>query len=230
MKSPLLVVCLMPFLSLSCSSEIDGRPPAATAASPDAGLTVFPFDREKAGGSPSGWKAEGTQQVGPVATWAVIADGTAPSRPNVLSLTKTNHTSGSTFNICWNEQVHFQDGRVEISLKANGGQEDQGGGPIWRVQDKDNYYVCRANPLENNFRVYYVKNGSRTQLATAEAKIPSGKWHMIAIEQHGEHIVCFLNGTQLLEATDNHILGPGGVGVWTKADATSSFDNITVKQ
>jgi hypothetical protein len=228
MKAALLIASAMLLFSSSCSSESDGGQHAGTAAAPKAGRTVFAFDQEKLGGLPPGWKAEGTQPKGPVATWNVIADDTAPSKPNVLSLTKTNHDSGSTFNICWTDRVRFQDGRVEVSLKANSGQEDQGGGPIWRVQDKDNYYVCRANPLENNFRVYYVQGGSRTQIATADARIPSGKWSTIAIEQHGEHIGCFLNGEKLLDVTDKHIPGAGGVGVWTKADAASSFDDITI--
>jgi hypothetical protein len=147
----------------------------------------------------------------------------------VLSLTKTNHESGSTFNLCWTDGLRFKEGRITVSLKPNTGQEDQGGGPIWRVQDKDNYYICRANPLESNFRVYYVKDGSRTQLATANVTIPSGRWHTIAIEHRGDKIVCSLNGEKLLEATDNHFPDAGGVGLWTKSDAASSFDDLEIE-
>jgi hypothetical protein len=178
---------------------------------------------------PAGWKAEGTNQKGPVATWKVIADPTAPSKPNVLSLTSPNHDSGSTFNICWTDRVRFKEGRIELSLKPNAGKEDQGGGPIWRVQDKDNYYICRANPLESNFRVYYVQNGSRHQLASADLAIAAGKWHTIAIEHRGEHIACWLDGAKLLDATDDHLPSAGGVGVWTKSDAASSFDDLKIQ-
>ena len=228
MKAAFLVACGPAVFLLACSHQPDGRQPAAAASAPQVGRSLFGFDKEQVGDLPAGWKAEATEQQGALATWGVIADATAPSKPNVLSLTKTNHESGSTFNICWTDRVRFKDGRVEVSMKANSGQEDQGGGPIWRVQDRDNYYLCRANPLENNFRLYYVKGGSRTQIATADARIPTGQWQRIAIEQHGERIACFLNGQQLLEVTDDHISGPGGVGVWTKADAASSFDDITL--
>ncbi|MBI5364895.1 MAG: DUF1080 domain-containing protein [Planctomycetes bacterium] len=197
---------------------------------PSMRLAAFAFDEGVLGALPPGWKTEGTQQRGPLATWEVRAEADAPSRPNALTLTKTNHASGGTFNLCWTDRVRFEDGRVEVALRANGGEADQGGGPIWRVLDKDNYYVCRANPLENNVRVYYVVHGSRTELASADATLPSHQWHTIAVEQHGDHIVCFLNGAKLLEATDHHLPRPGGVGVWTKADAATSFDDLEVTQ
>jgi hypothetical protein len=235
MNSAFLVLAAVTCISSSCSSDAGRSQKAASAAqpvvpsaAPTAGRTVFAFDQDRVGELPAGWKAEGTNQSGPVATWQIIADATAPSKPDVLSLTKTNHDSGSTFNICWTDRARFEDGRMEIALKPNSGAEDQGGGPIWRVQDKDDYYVCRANPLESNFRLYYVKDGSRTQLATANVPIQSGRWHTIAVEHHGQKIVCFLDGEKLLEATDDHIPGAGGVGVWTKSDAASSFDDITI--
>lgn len=241
MQTPLrLTILLLGFLG-SCTSDSDagrGDPhrsdtasvaaqPAAPPA-PTAGRTVFDFDREKPGALPVGWKAEGTQQHGPVATWSVSADGTAPSKPNVLALTNAQQGSDDTFNLCWTDRVRFQDGRVELALKAVSGEVDQGGGPIWRVQDKNNYYICRANPLESNLRVYYVKDGARKQLATASIEIPSGTWMTIAIEHRGSRIVCFLNGAKLLEATDEHLPAAGGVGVWTKADSLAHFDDLVV--
>lgn len=186
------------------------------------------FDKDAAGKLPEGWRAEGTNQNGPVATWEVTADPTAPSKPNVLALTASTHGSSGTFNICWTDRIRFQDGTIELSLRPESGAEDQGGGPIWRVKDKDNYYICRANPLESNFRVYYVKDGARKQLASAKLDIPSNKWHTIRIEQHGSHIVCSFDGQKLLEADDNTLPEAGGIGLWTKADAVTAFDNLNV--
>lgn len=242
MNATLFFACIVCCFTCACTSNSDAgegdtprskdpsaaSQPTTSPASDASSRTVLNFDQEKAGELPPGWKAEGTNQKGPVATWKVIGDDTAPSKPNALALASTNHDSGSTFNICWTERVPFQDGRIEVAVKAISGVEDQGGGPIWRVQDKDNYYICRANPLESNFRVYYVQDGSRKQLASANTQIPTGRWLTLAVEHRGDHIVCFLNGEKLLEATDNHIPKAGGVGLWTKADSVTSFDDLVV--
>jgi hypothetical protein len=205
--------------------------PAPSEAKPVPALkdTTFQFDKDEPGKLPEGWKAEGTNQKGPVATWEVAEDKTAPSASNVLSLSKTNHDSGGTFNICWTDKTRFTDGTIEVKFKAVSGKEDQGGGLIWRVKDKDNYMVARMNPLEDNFRVYYVKDGSRHQLESTKATIKPGEWHTMKIEQRGGRVLCSLDGKQMLEATDDHIQGEGGVGLWTKSDAVSSFDDLTVK-
>jgi hypothetical protein len=210
------------------SAEVTAHAAQPLAAAPISAATTIGFDEEKAGELPAGWRAEGTNQKGPLATWKVTADASAPSKSNALTLTSANHDSSSTFNICWTDRVRFKEGRIDVALKPNSGSVDQGGGPIWRVQDKDNYYLCRANPLESNFRVYYVKDGSRRELASANVTIASGKWHAIAIEHHGDHITCFLDGEKLLEANDDHLPNAGAVGVWTKSDAASSFDDFKV--
>jgi hypothetical protein len=209
----------------------NASPPAQPDQKPAQALkeTMLNFDKDATGKLPEGWKAEGTNQKGPVATWEVAADKTAPSAPNVLSLAKTNHDSGSTFNICWTDKVRFTDGAIEVKFKAVSGKEDQGGGLIWRVKDKDNYMIARMNPLEDNFRVYYVKEGSRHQLASEKATVKAGEWHTLKIEQHADHVLCFLDGKQYLDATDDHIQSEGGVGLWTKSDAVSSFDDLSIK-
>jgi len=190
--------------------------------------TVIAFGAEAVGSLPAGWKIEGTNQKGPLATWQVVADPGSPSQPNVLALTSPNHDSGDTFNLCWTDKVRFHDGAIEVSMKPVSGREDQGGGLIWRAQDKDDYYICRANPLESNFRVYYVKDGSRHQLASAQVEIATGKWHTIRIEHEGDRIECSLDGRELLHAKDATFPGEGGIGLWTKADAASEFDDLKV--
>jgi hypothetical protein len=197
--------------------------PLVQAQPPD---TIVNFDSDQPGVTPAAWRAEGTSQQGPLASWQVMADATAPSGPNVLTLSKSNHDSSGTFNVCWTDQVRFGEGTLEVAFKAIAGEQDQGGGPMWRVKDANNYYICRANPLEGNFRVYVVKDGSRTQLASAKADVASGQWHRIKVEHIGTHIVCWLDGMKHLEADDPTFSEAGGVGVWTKADAVTSFDDL----
>jgi len=189
---------------------------------------VWNFEKVTAGEIPTGWKVEATNSKGLLATWQVIRDETAPSGGNVLALTQPNHTFGGTFNLCWTDAVSFLDSEIEVHFKAVTGEEDQGGGVIWRVQDKDNYYIARFNPLENNFRIYYVRDGARKTLASVKVALPAGTWHTLKIVQHGNQFNGYLNGEMLLEGTDDLFAKPGGVGLWTKADAVTSFDGFSV--
>jgi len=107
------------------------------------------------------------------------------------------------------------------------GEHDRGGGVIWRAKDENNYYVCRMNPLETNFRAYKVVDGKRKQLGSAEVKTESGKWYDLRVVMVGDHIQCYLAGERLLEVRDDQFKDAGVVGLWTKADASSSFDDFT---
>ena len=187
------------------------------------------FDQTVAGELPSGWVVAATNPGGPFAEWQVKADPTAVSSPQVLSITRIRNESGDVFNLCWTRDLVFQDGSVEVNVRADNGKEDQGGGLIWRAQDADNYYVARYNPLESNFRLYFVKDGKRKQLASADIDgIKSGEWFRLKIVHQGERIEAYLNGKQYLQATDRTFLKAGGIGFWSKADAASSFDDLVV--
>ncbi|NOX18343.1 MAG: DUF1080 domain-containing protein [Chlorobi bacterium] len=187
------------------------------------------FDDVAIGHIPSGWVIEATNQKGPLATWKVIEDKTAPSGDKVLAMTQPNHEFGGTFNLCWTNGISFLNGEIKVMFKANSGVEDEGGGVIWRAQDKGNYYIARFNPLEDNFRIYYIKDEARKILASARVKLAAGKWRELKIVQNGKHITGYLNGEKLLEVDDDAFTEPGGVGLWTKADAVTSFDNFEVK-
>jgi len=187
------------------------------------------FESVSAGKLPAGWKIEATNQQGPLANWQVIEDNTAPSGHKVLALTKTNHSFGGTYNLCWTKGINFLNGEIKVMFKANTGIEDQGGGVIWRVKDKNNYYISRYNPLENNFRIYYVKDGARRMLASARINLPAGNWYELKIIQDGKKITGFLNGKKLLEVEDNTFSNVGGTGLWVKADGVTSFDDFEVK-
>ncbi|RUM74502.1 MAG: hypothetical protein DSZ12_05415 [Sulfurovum sp.] len=145
-------------------------------------------------------------------------------KTNILSL---HQQSKGSFNLCYTQKVHFLNGSISVDFRANSGRIDQGGGLMWRVQDNDNYYVARFNPLEDNFRFYIVKDGRRSEIASADIKLSSG-WHTMRIEQKSNTFIGYLDGKKYLEAKDNKLTKVGGVGVWTKADALSSFNHLHI--
>jgi len=184
------------------------------------------FDRDEAGKAPAGWKFGFTNPADGKATWSVTRDADAPSGPNVLTLSA--RSGDGAFNLAMAEKTSYKDVNVRTRIRANTGKEDQGGGLIWRCKDENNYYICRMNPLENNFRVYKVINGKRQQLQSVKFKTETGKWYVVRAKMVGNHIMCFVGDKKLLDVTDDEIKDAGMVGLWTKADASSSFDNIAV--
>ncbi len=127
----------------------------------------------------------------------------------------------------WSHETRFKDVDVSVRLKAVVGELDQGGGVVWRARDKDNYYIARYNPLESNFRVYKVEKGKRTQFQSAG--IPGDReWHTLRVTMAGGRITCYLDGRKYLETDDRTFPDAGRIGLWTKADARSYFDDLTV--
>lgn len=188
--------------------------------------TKWTFDKEKIGSTPSGWRVAETGGTGKTGKWAVTNDNSAPSNPNVLQL-KTE-ADGRTFNLCIAEGWSFRDFDLRVMVKGESGNVDQGGGPIWRCRDENNYYVCRINPLEGNFRVYKVVDGKRSQLGSADLETKTGQWYEVRALMEGNRIECYVDSKKLLEITDDTFESAGMVGLWTKADASSSFDDLVV--
>jgi 3-keto-disaccharide hydrolase len=178
---------------------------------------------------PTGWKVARTG-TGEGSVWKVVEDKSAPSRSG-FALAQAAESPGTMFNLCVAEGTSFKDVEISISFKANAGKKDQGGGVVWRYQDANNYYIARMNPLEDNFRVYKVVNGKRSaEFQNAEVKIPAGEWHTLSAKMVGDAIECSVDGKKYLEAKDDAFTKAGKVGLWTKADARTSFDNILVKE
>ena len=123
--------------------------------------------------------------------------------------------------------VSLADGFVEVKFKPENGREDQAGGVVWRWKDGDNYYVARANALENNVSLYYTENGRRNTLKYVDAPVPRNVWHTLRVEFAGTRIKVLLDGKPYIEQDDSHIRGPGAVGVWTKADSVTAFDDFS---
>jgi hypothetical protein len=178
------------------------------------------FDNDKAGALPAGWTAGVTGRGTP--KWAIETDASAPSKSNVLK-----QSGSGTFPYCVLKESSLTDGFVEVKFKPLSGREDQAGGLIWRFKNGDNYYVARANALENNVSLYYTENGSRKTLKYVDAPVPGNTWHTLRVEFSGEAIKVLLNGKQYIEYKDSHIAGTGAVGVWTKADSVTAFDDFS---
>jgi hypothetical protein len=185
------------------------------------------FEDANTGELPPGWIATKTGE-GPGSVWKIIEDPSAPAGPKVLAQTSPDGPN-PLFNLCLCTTTKYADLDLKISLKPREGKLDQGGGPVWRCQDKDNYYVARLNPLENDFRLFHVIKGKRTLLTKpVQVQEPAGQWHTIRITHAGSHITCYLNDKKLIEHDDMTLFDPGMIGLWTKADAVTSFDNVTV--
>jgi hypothetical protein len=187
------------------------------------------FGKADLGKVPAGWKAEQTGK-GEGSVWKVVEDRTAPGKSG-HALAQTAVGPRPLFNLCVMEKGSYRDVEVTVAFKAVKGKDDQGGGIVWRYQDADNYYVARFNPLEDNYRVYKVVAGRRTQLGTEEsltAKV--GEWHTLMIRMDGNRITCSLDGKQILEARDDTFAKAGKVGLWTKADAQTLFDEFRVAE
>ncbi|HVA50254.1 MAG TPA: family 16 glycoside hydrolase [Pirellulales bacterium] len=131
------------------------------------------------------------------------------------------------FNVVLVDGFEVQDVDLSVRFKAVSGDDDRGGGLVWRAKDKDNYYICRYNPLENNFRLYHVVAGKRTLLDSRDIKHTDG-WHTLRVTMRGDGIDCYYDGKRYLDAEDTTFADAGRIGLWTKADARTYFDDLTV--
>ena len=178
------------------------------------------FDQAEVGKPPSGWTA--TQTGTGTAKWEVIADDTAPSKPNALK-----QSGQATYPVALKDDTNLRDGFVEVKFKPISGREDQAGGLVWRARDANNYYVARANALENNVTIYHTINGRRTEKKRANIKVPANQWHALRVDFQGSHFTVTFDGQNALDWDDETFKEGGKVGVWTKADSVTEFDDFT---
>jgi hypothetical protein len=178
------------------------------------------IDTDQSGVAPTGWTCGSTGRGAP--RWLIEADATAPSRPQVLK-----QSGKAPFPWCVRQGTALADGMVEVKFKPLSGREDQAGGVVWRWKDGDNYYVARANALENNVSLYYTERGARHTIKYVDAPVPANAWHTLRVEFTGAQIRVMLDGKPCIELSDSHIAGAGAVGVWTKADSVTAFDDFS---
>ena len=178
------------------------------------------FDKADPGKPPAGWTC--TQTGSGQAKWAVTPDDTAPSKPNVLK-----QSGQATYPVCLENDSSLKDGNIEVKFKAVSGREDQAAGLVWRARDANNYYVARANALESNVTIYHTINGRRTEKKRASMKVPANQWQTLRVDVQGTHFTVSLNGQKALDWDDDTFKDAGKVGVWTKADSVTLFDDFT---
>ena len=178
------------------------------------------FDNLKTGAPPPGWTA--TKTGSGAAKWTIEKDDTAPSRPNVLK-----QSGQATYPVCLKDDTSLKDGFVEVKFKPISGKEDQAGGVLWRAKDANNYYIARANALEDNVTIYHTINGRRTEKKRTNTKVASNQWHTLRVEFLGNHFTVMLDGKKAIEWDDDTFKDAGKVGVWTKADSVTLFDDFS---
>lgn len=187
---------------------------------------TYNYDSDTAGQVPAKFHSAKTG-AGTTEKWQVTTDPTAPSKPNVVAQTSTDQTD-FRFPLLISDEGSFQNLDVSVKFKAVSGKIDRAGGLVFRLKDPNNYYVVRANALENNYRLYRVLNGRRSQFAGANFKVTSGEWHELHVEAVGNKITCYYDGNKKIEATDDTFKDAGKVGLWTKADSLTYFDDLKV--
>ncbi|HXJ56064.1 MAG TPA: family 16 glycoside hydrolase [Verrucomicrobiae bacterium] len=191
----------------------------ATLATSALVAETINFDDATPGAAPPGWTATKTGKG--EAKWTIEKDNTAPSKPNVLK-----QSGQATYPVCLKNDTSVKDGFVEVKFKPISGKEDQAGGVVWRAKDSDNYYIARANALEDNVTIYHTVKGKRTEKKRTSMKVASGEWHTLRVDFRDNHFIVTFNGKKAIEWDDKTFTEAGMVGVWTKADSVTLFDNF----
>jgi hypothetical protein len=155
-------------------------------------------------------------------TWEVKAESDAPTPPNVLCQSATAEFPAIRFG----DKV-YADLVATVRFKPISGKDDRAAGIIFRVQDANNYYILRTNALEDNVYFFRFASGSRSSIKSESAKVPSGQWQELKLEVEGNRFRGYLDGRLVVEATDD-AYKVGGVGLWTKADSVTCFDDFRV--
>jgi hypothetical protein len=178
------------------------------------------FDSYGPGALPADWVCGVTGSGG--SRWTIEAEAEAPSKPNILK-----QSAVGDFPWCALKSTSMSDGFVEVKFRALSGRRDQAAGVVWRWKDGNNYYVARANALENNVSLYYTANGRRNTIKYVDAPVPRNAWQTLRVDFAGTSIRVSLNGKTYIDLQDTRIAGNGAVGLWTKADSVTAFDDFT---
>jgi len=210
----------------SDSAENKVMPEIPAPLQPAGKEFLYRFDSDVAGTLPAKFHDALTGQ-GAKGQWVVKADPSAPSQPNVLAQISADKTD-YRFPLAIADDGSFQNLELSCKFKAVSGEVDQAAGLVFRLKDANNYYVVRANALENNYRLYHVVNGRRVQFAGANVKVVSSEWHEVRVECVGTHITCYFDNEKKIDATDETFKEAGKIGLWTKADSVTYFDDLRV--
>jgi hypothetical protein len=189
-------------------------------------MTMIMIESMRVGAPPDDFDFVRTGQGGP-GQWTVVADTTATDGRAIeqTSIERTDYR----FPLAIHRPLSARDVDVSLRFKAVAGNVDRAGGIAVRLTDPDNYYVARANALEDNVRFYRMVKGRREQIAGADLKVPAGAWHTLGLKAQGNRFTIMFDDGELYTATDNTMGGAGRVALWTKADSVTRFDRIEIK-
>jgi len=196
-----------------------------TAVALPVGAETVNFDSHPVGSPPADWTcgAHGGPRGNSGVKWNVETDPKGPpSPPNVLMQSGTGD-----YSYCVKKGTSIENGTLEVKFKPIFGENAQAGGLVFRFKDTDSYYVARANANESNLNLYYFVKGKR--LSAKEISTPIialNEWHTLAVAYQGKHIEVTLDGKKLIDVEDDNISGPGAVGVWTRFDSKTAFDDF----
>jgi hypothetical protein len=185
------------------------------------------FETDAVGATPKGWTATKTGRGEP--KWTIEQDQTAPSKLRIVK-----QSGQATYPLLLKDDTDIKDGSIEMKFKAVAGSEDRAAGLVWRARDANNYYVVRANALEDNVVLYKTVDGVRSALDIVGRKggygidvsVPANQWHGLRVDFNGSRFKVRYNGKQLFEVDDSTFSDAGKVGLWTKADSVTLFDEI----
>jgi hypothetical protein len=187
---------------------------------------TWTFDTDRADAPPAGFSF-GKTGSGRPGSWIVKADPEAPSKPNVLAQLDTDGTD-DRFAVAVADEPSLRDVKLSVKCKPMSGSVDQACGLVFRYRDQNNYYLTRANALENNVRLYHVKDGHRRQFEGWNGTVAGKVWHDLRVEARADRFEVYWDGKKVIEGKDRTFPDAGKVGVWTKADSVTYFDDLGV--
>jgi hypothetical protein len=199
---------------------------AGSAALAQEGITMIVIEKMNVGSAPADFDFGRTGQGGP-GQWVVISDQSATGA-RAIEQSSTDRTD-YRFPLAIYKPISAKNVDVSLRFKAVAGSVDQAGGIALRLIDPDNYYVLRANALEDNVRFYRVTNGRRVQIAGVNIKVSGNEWHTLGLKAEGERFTIMFNGMEQYQATDKSITAAGKIALWTKADSVTRFDRVEIK-
>ena len=196
-----------------------------------SGTRTIDFSGDTVGQPPKGFEFGHTANAGAPGKWVVEAEGSN----KYLAQTDADATN-ARFPVAVLSEVRAADLDLSVRFRPISGRVDQAAGLVWRFQNQDNYYIVRANARENNVVLYKVENGKRTDLPLKgegrtygkKASVPAGQWSTLRVVAAGPLFEVYFNGTKLYDVEDTTFKQPGKVGVWTKADSVTQFDDLTI--
>ena len=214
MRYAVLITCA---IAITVSVEAQGR--------------KIDFEQDVVGQAPKGFAFGHTRKVGSPGRWVVQQD----SGGKYLAQLDADGTR-NRFPVAVVSDVSTGDVDLSVRFRPVSGRVDQAAGLVWRYQNEDNYYIVRANALEDNVVLYKVQNGQRTDLPVKgegrtygkAAEVPASQWSTLRVVAAGPRFEVHFNGRKLYEVEDRTFTQAGRVGVWTKADSVTHFDDLAV--